>query len=140
MRMLPFLLFAPAMLMLAGCDGRQAEASDEIAEVSGAAVSEIAVLDMAQRISESDVTLVDVRTAEEYAEGHIAGAINMPVDSFDPAALDGRDVLLYCRSDRRSGIAATRLAAHRGETAEHLDGGILAWQDAGLPVTAPQPL
>ncbi|MXO49286.1 rhodanese-like domain-containing protein [Erythrobacter vulgaris] len=82
------------------------------------------------------IQLIDVRTREEFAEGHIAGAINIPVDEFDPAALpdaEGRDRILYCRSDRRSGIAAERLAEATGSTAVHMEGGILAWKAAELP-------
>nr|WP_279639205.1 rhodanese-like domain-containing protein [Sphingomicrobium sediminis] len=80
---------------------------------------------------------IDVRTPEEYAEGHIPGARLMPLAEFDPAALDGEMVVLYCRSGRRSEEAAVRLAAHRGETVAHMEGGIIAWEEAGLPVETP---
>jgi len=78
-----------------------------------------------------------VRTPEEFAEGHLEGAVNIPLDTFDSAALpdpEGAQRVLYCRSDRRSGIAADRLAEATGRDAVHLEGGILAWEDAGLPV------
>ena len=84
--------------------------------------------------------LLDVRTAAEFAAGHLPGAINIDwqADGFLPAvqaALDpSRPVLLYCRSGRRSAAAATELAK-AGFSPFNLLGGILAWQEAGLPVT-----
>ena len=94
--------------------------------------------ELAAKLAEGNVRLIDVRTDEEVAEGVIPGAEHIPLDRFDPAMLgpdDGREVVLYCRSDRRSGIAAEKLAAATGEAATHLEGGILAWEAAGLPVT-----
>ncbi len=96
--------------------------------------------ELAARIKAGKVRLIDVRTDEEVAEGVIPGAEHIALDTFDPATLglsDGREVVLYCRSGRRSGIAAERLSAATGKPAEHLEGGILAWEAAGLPVTKP---
>jgi rhodanese-related sulfurtransferase len=86
----------------------------------------------AREISNAEVQLVDVRTPEEYAEGHIAGAINMNVNdvSFDKqiASLDkNRPVAHYCRSGRRSKLAATR-TAKLGYKVIELNGGILSWK------------
>lgn len=80
--------------------------------------------------------LVDVRTPEEFASGHLPDAINIPLQE-----LSGRlgeiaanePVVLYCRSGNRSGQAA-QLLAGAGYT-QILDlGGIIAWEAAGLPV------
>lgn len=93
---------------------------------------------LAARIKAGNVRLIDVRTDEEVAEGVIAGAEHIPLDRFDPAQLDltdGREVVLYCRSGKRSGMAGEKLAAVTGKPVEHLDGGMLAWQEAGQPVT-----
>ena len=103
-------------------------------------VVDLSVDELAQRIATSDILLVDVRTPEEVADGMIPGALHMPLDTFDPAApelSDGREVVLYCRSGRRSSIAANRLAEHTGKPAEHLAGGMLAWEKAGEPVVKP---
>ena len=86
----------------------------------------------AREINNPEVQLVDVRTPEEYAEGHIPGAVNMNVNdaSFDKqiASLDkNRPVALYCRSGRRSKIAATRIAK-AGYKVVELNGGILSWK------------
>lgn len=93
----------------------------------------------AEVIAKADVVLLDVRTAEEYAEGHINRAINVDVKDADflKKALGvlpkDKTVAVYCRSGRRSANAATQLSA-QGYKVINLEGGILAWQDAGKPV------
>jgi phage shock protein E len=67
-----------------------------------------------RRLVERGVKVVDVRTPEEFAEGHVPGAVNIPFDQM--AARAGElgpattPVLLYCRTGRRSGLAAKTLA------------------------------
>lgn len=90
---------------------------------------------LAERLKAGNIRLIDVRTAEEVAAGTIPGAEHIPLDQFDPAKLgadDGREVVLFCRSGRRSAVAGEKLAATTGEPVEHLSGGILAWEAAGL--------
>ena len=93
---------------------------------------------LATRIEAGEpIQLIDVRTRQEFAEGHLPGAVNIPLDEFDPAALlptERQERVLYCRSDRRSGIAAERLAQVENTTVVHMAGGIVAWEKAGLPV------
>ena len=87
-------------------------------------------------IAAPDVQLLDVRTPDEFAEGHIAGALLVDVNESDfeekaVAVLDAsRPVAVYCRSGRRSARAASLLTA-RGYKVTNLEGGVLAWQDAG---------
>ncbi|MBR5807904.1 MAG: rhodanese-like domain-containing protein [Alistipes sp.] len=88
--------------------------------------------EFAREIAKSGVQLVDVRTAEEYANGHIPNAVN--VDVYQPdfakqiAKLDKKQtVALYCRSGRRSKSAAEQ-AVKLGFKVVELDGGILSWQ------------
>ncbi len=93
--------------------------------------------ELAARIKHGNVRLIDVRTDAEVADGVIPGAEHIPLDRFDPATLDlsdGREVVLYCRSGRRSAIAGEKLATATGEPVTHLDGGMLAWEAAGQPV------
>lgn len=85
----------------------------------------------AREIEREEVQLVDVRTAEEFAEGHIPGAVNMDVNGveFDAqiATLEiDCPVALYCRSGRRSKVAAEQVAK-AGFVVVELDGGILSW-------------
>ncbi len=88
----------------------------------------------------SDLVILDVRTAEEYAEGHLDGAtvIDFYADDFadqigelDPSV----PYLLYCRSGSRSGQAAALMAELEFVDVADVDGGILAWADNGLEVT-----
>ena len=114
-----------------------AKSKEDGAPASTAVVSTLDVAELRALIDANQVMLIDVRTAEEFLQGHIAGAINVPVDRLDPLHLPGsgaREVVLYCRSDRRSGIAARRYVEALGRPMRHLAGGILAWQEAGEPV------
>ncbi len=86
----------------------------------------------------SDVQLLDVRTAEEYAGGHIAGAMLIDVQTgpFLSTARErltkGKTVAVYCRSGRRS-VTAARMLTAEGYTVINLKSGILGWTGAGLP-------
>ncbi len=75
--------------------------------------------------------ILDVRTAEEYAEGHIPGAVNVPNEDIDGTRPDelldiNQTIYVYCRSGRRSRQAASKLAA-MGYTNIIEFGGILDW-------------
>jgi phage shock protein E len=67
----------------------------------------------AQRLVAEGARLVDVRTPEEFAEGHARGAVNIPFDQMGARAAElgapDTRVVVYCRSGRRSGIAAEKL-------------------------------
>ncbi len=85
------------------------------------------------------LTILDVRTPEEFAEGHLHGALLYnfkSADFADKAAKLPRDAhyLLYCRSGHRSGLAAERLQQLGFTDIQQIGGGILAWQRAGLPL------
>ena len=87
-------------------------------------------------IADPRVQLLDVRSQEEFDEGHIAGATLVDVNDstfIDKAmtVLDPqREVAVYCRSGRRSARAASQLAS-KGLKVTNLSGGVIAWQDAG---------
>ncbi len=81
------------------------------------------------------VTLVDVREPGEHAAARIDGAINHPLSNFNPASLPAGAVVLHCGVGKRSAMAAERCAQAGVKVAGHLDGGLAAWSDAGLPVT-----
>jgi rhodanese-related sulfurtransferase len=94
-------VFASA-LALSGCSSSQG-------------VSDLGAGDFISQSQEEGVVLIDVRTPEEFNEGHIAGALNIDVQSasFDSeiASLDkGLTYALYCRSGNRSGIAAGKMS------------------------------
>ncbi len=82
-------------------------------------------------ISKSGVQLVDVRTEKEYSEGHIPGAMNIDVNAPDfeekIKVLDKKEnVAIYCRSGRRSKLAANKLTAAGFKVIE-LNTGFLSW-------------
>ena len=90
-------------------------------------------------IADTNVVILDVRTASEFAEGHIEGAINIDQAESDfiekaksTLPLD-KKIAIYCRSGRRSANAAGRLAVE-GYQCVNLKGGILAWKEAGKTV------
>ena len=102
---------------------------------------DLSVEDFGKKLSEDgSVQLVDVRTADEFAAGHIPGAVN--IDWFSTRFLDeanstlekGRPVMVYCRSGKRSAAAAAKLVKG-GFKVDNLLGGYLAWTEAGKPVT-----
>lgn len=87
----------------------------------------------------SQYLIVDVRTAQEYAEGHIPDAINIPHDQIAPddARLKDRkdrQVVVYCRSGRRSALAAERLEEMGFSPVRTLKGDMPGWIEKGLPV------
>ena len=90
-------------------------------------------------IADTAVVLLDVRTPEEYAEGHIEGAQNIDVlnDTFEEKACavlpKDKTIALYCRSGKRSKKAAGILSA-KGYKIVELNTGYLGWMGAGKNV------
>jgi phage shock protein E len=92
------------------------------------------------RLGEADAPLViDARTPEEYAAGHIPGAINIPhtqaadrLEELRPYR--DREIVLYCKSGRRSGIAADILEQAGFGRLSQLVGNMPGWSGAGFPV------
>lgn len=80
------------------------------------------------------IVLVDVREADEYAEGHIAGAIHIPVTNFAPAAgLDrSRKIIIYCSTGARSYTAYRKLKKMAFPDIAQMR--FVDWQEAGLPI------
>ena len=81
--------------------------------------------------------IVDVREAPEWHQGHIPGAILMPLSTFDPARIPdpaGKHLVFHCRSGQRCGMAAHRaLAGGFKGTIARMAGGFLAWSAGGYP-------
>ena len=117
------LLTAAAVLMLAGCG------AGEKAPGSYRQISMEEAVSMMER--ETDYILLDVRTQDEYAQGHIPGAILIPdyeISEKAESVLTDKDqlILVYCRSGRRSKNAAAQLE-EMGYTRIREFGGILDW-------------
>ena len=102
-------------------------------------VSQEALLERQQKGDEATYVL-DVRSPEEYASGHVPGAVNIPYDQIASRIAEvpkDKDVVLYCKSGRRAGIAAEVLAGQGYTRLQHLEGDIVAWVDKGRPVDTP---
>lgn len=85
------------------------------------------------------VHVLDVRTPAEHAEIHIEGSQLMPLDRLDPGSIRGNGpCVLVCRSGKRAEQACQKLTTAGCENLAILEGGVLAWEQAGLPVTRGQ--
>ena len=90
-----------------------------------------------RRTSGEAPVVIDVRTPAEYATGHVPGAINIPFDQVAEriAEVDApHGVALYCMVGPRARKGESALLAAGYESVLHLEGGLAAWQEAGLPV------
>lgn len=114
------------MLAMAGCKSQQKENFRNM----NADEFEVLIEDM------DNVQCVDVRTAEEYQEGHIFGSVNIDVKEENFANLaeemldQNKKIAVYCRSGKRSRKAANILAK-KGYTVYNLDKGFLNWAELG---------
>ena len=100
--------------------------------------------DFASKISNSSVTLVDVRTPGEFSSGHISGALNIDFESGsfeqDIQKLDKTKVYaVYCRSGNRSGQATNLMANDGFKTVFNLNGGVIDWINSGQSLVATIP-
>lgn len=97
-------------------------------------------LQVTQVINRGKATIVDVCTAEEFAKGHLRDAKNIPLADLTTriSELDkskARSMVIVCQTGARADKAARQLAAAGFDDVVSLDGGLTAWQAAGLPVT-----
>ena len=118
-------IFASA-LILTGCSSTPSATDLDAAGFAG-------------KIVETDVVTLDVRTAGEFMEGHINGAINIDVEgnTFDTeiANLDqSKSYAVYCHSGRRSQIAVDKMAKAGFKTLFNLENGVADWSARGWPL------
>jgi len=95
--------------------------------------------DITLLINRGKATILDVRDAKEYAEGHLPDAKNIPLGELDQrlAELDkfkSRSLIVVGKSDARGSGAAARLGKAGFADVVNLEGGVAAWQKAGLPL------
>lgn len=121
------IIMTTSAVQISGCNG-----NDKIVSVSAP--------EFDKEIKADSVQLVDVRTPQEYAEGHIEGALNINVQSGDFQQMAEKElskdstILVYCRSGRRS-MDAAEVLTKLGYHVVNLKGGIIEWKEDGLPVT-----
>jgi phage shock protein E len=125
---------AVAAVLLTGCSTD----SDAVAGMD-AAVTDIDVAAAAQIVDDGEAVILDVRSPQEFAAGHLPDAINIDVESADfadrVAGLDeSAETLVYCRTGNRSGVATDEMADLGFTDMSDLQGGIEAWAAAGEEV------
>lgn len=122
------ILMTMSAVQISGCNGNENIVSVPASEFDKA-------------IKADSMQLLDVRTPQEYAEGHIDGALNIDVRSDDFQKMAEKDlskdstILVYCRSGRRS-MDAAEILTRLGYKVVNLKGGIIEWKEDGLPVTS----
>jgi rhodanese-related sulfurtransferase len=85
----------------------------------------------------SDVVMLDVRTPEEYAQGHIPGVVPIPLNQVPNRLAEipkDKTVVVTCHSGNRSSQAAQLLRQRGYDNVHNMLGGIVAWEQAGYPV------
>ncbi|OUR63557.1 hypothetical protein A9Q74_00285 [Colwellia sp. 39_35_sub15_T18] len=92
----------------------------------------------------ANMVILDVRSADEYQHGHIAGAINMSYDTVEEnlsqlTQYKKSTLVVYCRSGRRAGIAEHILSSNGFNDIRHLTGDMNSWVEAKLPVVNNKP-
>jgi rhodanese-related sulfurtransferase len=119
-------VFLTSVLILTGCTS----ADDSV---------DLKVSDFSAKSQEVGVVSLDVRTADEFAEGHLIDAININVESGNfEAEIEKLDknttYAVYCRSGRRSAIAVDLMKKAGFTSLYNLDGGVIDWSASGLPL------
>jgi rhodanese-related sulfurtransferase len=99
----------------------------------------VAPADLTALVNRENALVVDLRPIADFEKGHVPGAKNVQMSQFDPenralAAARSLPVVLVCKTGQTAGGAAKRLRKAGFEKVFVLDGGIGAWQQAGLPL------
>ena len=115
----------------------------DLVAAAKARIQEVPVAAAEAAIAQADV-LIDVREPDEYRQGHLPGAINMPRGLLEfqlsgQPALEPRDlrVVLYCKTSGRAALAACALHDMGYLNVQSITGGFDAWAAAGKPVARP---
>ena len=90
-------------------------------------------------LNHNNAIMIDMRSDKDYRDGHIVNAVNVPDGKGEiPAALSKhleRPVIVYCQRGNNSTAVCNRLSKQGFESVYKLQGGVLAWQKADLPLT-----
>ncbi len=131
-----------AVLTLAGCQNTVKKTTDSGVQGSSATVIEASPVEAQTAVSKPYSQFIDVRTPEEYAAGHAARAVNIPLDTLmnNLDRLEKKEpIYLICQSGRRSGQAAEMLIGVGFSNVVNVMGGTTAWQAANLPMDTKPP-
>ena len=102
-------------------------------------VTNLSVTQFAEEIKQPSIQVLDVRTPAEFAEGHLANSLNIDFESGNFAdeikKLDkSKSYAVYCRSGRRSALAAAEMSKTGFHHILNMSGGTIDWTTAGLPL------
>jgi rhodanese-related sulfurtransferase len=119
-----------SVIALAGCAGGSSVTKD------------VSVTEFSKVIEDPSIAVIDVRTPEEFAQGHIAGSVNIDIASSnfisEISQLDKtRTYAVYCRSANRSTVATSEMEKLGFTNLYNMTGGTLDWTQAGLPLSIP---
>ncbi|MBK8304634.1 MAG: rhodanese-like domain-containing protein [Chloracidobacterium sp.] len=136
------LLFTTAMILLTGCQSASTRNTDSGVANVPTDIKEVSPTEAQAAVSKAYSQFIDVRTAEEYAGGHAARAVNVPLDTIS-SKLDtlekNEPVYLICQTGNRSKKAAAILKESGFNNVLNVTGGTVAWQAAGLPMETKSP-
>ena len=143
------LLTISCVILLYACQSPQPLTGSDLVADAKTRITEVDAGNFATEDTD-DIVIIDVREPAEYADGHIPGATNIPrgVLEFRIAGVDGleglsnddrlqKSIALYCRSDRRSALAADTLRSMGYTNVRSIQGGFKAWQSQDLPIEKP---
>lgn len=125
------------IMLLTGCQSTVTNTAVKADPNAPAEIRDVSVTDAQAAVSKAYSQFVDVRTVEEYAGGHAARAINIPLDTLAAKAdtLEKNEpVYLICQTGNRSRKAADVLKAAGFKTIYNVTGGTVAWKEASLPM------
>lgn len=128
-------LLIPFLLLAIGCSGQSSSAPSASANLTPAQANELLQ-------GKNPPQLIDVRNSDEFQSGHIPGAKLIPLPELEKrlGEIDqDRPVLLYCLGGVRSQKAMDLLTRRGFKKLSHIEGGIKAWKESGLPTTTAAP-
>ena len=128
-----FVLLFAVLVLVAGCEG-QFDNAEQLVKAAKANTTEISVEDFKNIIGDEEYTLIDVRTAEEFAAGRIPGAINIPRGLLEFKITEkypdiNTNIILYCKKGSRASLAARSLGQLKYKHVRSVAGGWNAWAE-----------
>ncbi len=132
-------LIALTGLLLVSC-GKAPSEEAAVEETAASGIIDVGAGEASKLVSEkSDLVILDVRTPQEFAEGHLAGAVNIDFNSEDFASRIGeldpaKPYLVHCLSGGRSGKSLEVFEGLKFAELYHLNTGYRGWTEAGHPV------
>jgi rhodanese-related sulfurtransferase len=136
------LVFVVTVLALTGCSSATLSNSDAGVSTGSSSVKDVSPDEAAPAVAKAYSQFIDVRTPEEYASGHAARSVNIPLDTL-PANLDRLEktepVYVICETGGRSAEAAKLLKDAGFPNVLNVKGGTAAWRAASLPMETKPP-